>query len=313
MSNLLEINNLRKEYYSKKKKVVAVNDISLTGDYGEVVGILGPNGSGKTSTIKSISTIIDFEKGDISLFGLNIKKNRKKVLQNIGSVLEGARNIHWRLTPIENLIYFAGLKGFSKRDVEQQMHRLLDLLDLKEVANKPVRTFSRGMQQKVAIACALIHNPKIVMLDEPTLGLDVETSRNMIKFIKEISQENRLIIITSHDMKFIESVCTKIYIMRKGSLIKEGSVKELKKIFNKKYYSLQTKERIDQSIIHEIKMHGKARHGNSDNELVFSIENHNKIYEIFDILRKNNVIINNLEIIQNDFEDVFLEIVKEES
>lgn len=182
---ILKVENLCKTYRSKIKTIKAVENISFEGNKGEIFGILGPNGVGKTTTVKSIATIIYYDSGTILVDGYDNKKHPNLVKQRIGAVLEGSRNIFWRLTPEENMIYFAGLKGLSKKDVRSNIEYFLETLDLKDVRNKKVREFSKGMQQKVEVACAFITDPKIILLDEPTLGLDVETSRQMQVWIKK--------------------------------------------------------------------------------------------------------------------------------
>lgn len=207
MESILKVENLVKTYKSKNKTVKAVDNISFEGARGEIFGILGPNGSGKTTTVKSIATIIYYDEGRILIDGLDNKKHSNIVKSKIGAVLEGARNIYWRLTPVENMIYFAGLKGFSTAEIKEDIDYFIETLELKDVRNKQVREFSKGMQQKVAVACAFITSPKIILLDEPTLGLDVETARQMQSWVKRIAKEKDVfILITSHDMKFVENV-----------------------------------------------------------------------------------------------------------
>ncbi|NMC67736.1 MAG: ABC transporter ATP-binding protein, partial [Spirochaetales bacterium] len=156
MGPVVKVENLCKTYRGRNKQIKAVDNISFEGVSGEIFGILGPNGSGKTTTVKSIATIIDYDSGKIFVDGLDNKKHSNQVKQRIGAVLEGARNIYWRLTPVENMIYFAGLKGLSYKDIKTDIEYFLETLDLKEVKNKQVREFSKGMQQKVAVACAFI-------------------------------------------------------------------------------------------------------------------------------------------------------------
>lgn len=200
---------------------------------------MGPNGSGKTITVKSIATIIYFDSGNILVDGFDNKKDQNEVKKRIGAVLEGARNIYWRLTPVENMIYFAGLKGVSHKQIKSNIEYFLETLELKDVKDKQVREFSKGMQQKVAVACAFITDPKLILLDEPTLGLDLETARNMQKWIKKIAKEkNVLILVTSHDMKFIENVCDRVAIIKNGKIINIDTINNLKKFFMKKVYKI---------------------------------------------------------------------------
>ncbi|KMQ50357.1 ABC transporter ATP-binding protein [Chitinispirillum alkaliphilum] len=323
MDRYLEVENLYKVYNKnqKEKKITAVKGISFGGYSGEILGILGPNGSGKTSIIKSIATLIEFEKGSIEVLGTNIQKKRKQVLQNMGAVLEGARNVYWNLSPIENMIYFAGLKGLGKRDVNTRIERYLSFLDLEKVANKPLRQFSKGMQQKVAIACSLIADPKLVLLDEPTLGLDIETSRNMQEFIKAESKENKLFVITSHDMKFIEKTCSRVLVIREGEIIAGDSIENLKTYFKKSAFKITVENGLppeffrDLSLISDFRKETPKEDENGEDgvELYFLFDTPEVIYSIIDVLKQHSAILTSIDIVKDDFEDIFLRILKEQN
>ena len=312
MDTALSVRNLYKVYHPKRAdKTVAVDHITFDSYFGEILGILGPNGSGKTSTIKSIASIIEFEEGEINVMGMDNRKKRKKVIRHIGAVLEGSRNIYWTMSPVENMIYFAGLKGMSRKDVKERMEKYLHLLDLEDVAHKQVRSFSKGMQQKVAIACALISDPRVVLLDEPTLGLDVETSRKMQSFIKEIAKEQRHIMITSHDMRFIEKTCSRVLIMKKGRLIADDSVKNLNRFFKKQVFRLTIKGHPRDALLDELSGQCEFRmESHEENTDLFLILNDSQtLYTLFDILRRYRAPLLGVDIIKDDLEDIFLKLV----
>lgn len=235
--NVFEIKNVTKIYKGVKGKhetVLAVNDVSLEMKKGEIVGILGPNGAGKTTMIKMLLGLILPTSGNIQVLGKNvtINKERETILQNIGAVLEGVTNIYHSFSPVQNMIYFAGLNGLSKKEVQDQIDYLLEIFDLEKVAHKKTRFFSRGMQQKSCIAASLIHNPVLSFLDEPTLGLDVKTKFTIQNWLKERAKDkNHSIVVTSHDLAFIESVCDRIIILNKGKIIASGETEELRKNF----------------------------------------------------------------------------------
>lgn len=224
----ISVRGLRKNY----RDVVAVDGISFDAWHGEILGILGPNGSGKTTTLKSILGLVHFDAGEVTALGLEVPRRSRKVLRETGAVLEGARNIYWHLSPMENLVYFAGLKGLSKNDIRERADLLLGQLGLDEVSRKEVRQFSKGMKQKVALACAFIHDPVLLLLDEPTLGLDVEISRQMRDWLREtVEGRDRSILVTSHDMDFIESVCDRVLIIKEGRILSHETLKSLKERF----------------------------------------------------------------------------------
>ncbi|MBF0361238.1 MAG: ABC transporter ATP-binding protein [Oligoflexia bacterium] len=319
MQRILEVKALKKYYSVKKKIVKAVDGISFEGFKGEILGILGPNGSGKTTVIKSITTIVDHDDGEINILGVNNKTNRKKVLNNISAVLEGARNIYWRLSPEENIRYFAGLRGFSTNEIKYRMEYLLDILDLQSVRNKQIGEFSRGMQQKVAIACAFITSPEMVLLDEPTLGLDVETARNMKKWIIEIIRRDKIfLLVTSHDMKFIESICDRVIIIKNGTIVASDYVSNLKSVFLKKVFKITTAEKLSASQLSLIQNDNNllirknvvTTPEGEVTELFFNLTKSSEIYHVFDILKQNKQEIISVDILQNDFEDIFVDIIK---
>ncbi len=312
MKQVLVVENLTKTYFNRKAKIVAVDDISFKGNAGEILGFLGPNGSGKTTTVKSIATIIYYDKGNIVVDGWDNKKYPNKARANIAAVLEGARNVYWRLTPIENMIYFAGLKGLSRKSINNNIEYFIETLGLKDVRNKQVREFSKGMQQKVAVACAFITNPKVILLDEPTLGLDVETSREMQKWIKKIVKEKDVfILVTSHDMKFIENVCDKVSIIKNGKLLITDTVENLKKYFIKKVYKITLSDALDNIQLENLKKEFHIRYEiEKDGFTIYlTLNNESDLYEVFSVLAIKKQPIKVIDIENDDFEDVFLEII----
>lgn len=313
MKKILEVNNLIKTYKNKNKLVKAVDNINFEAYEGEIFGILGPNGSGKTTTIKSIATIIDYDSGSILVEKFDNKKYPNEVKRKIGAVLEGARNIYWRLTPVENMIYFAGLKGISHKQIKNNIEYFLETLDLKDVKDKQVREFSKGMQQKVAVACAFITDPKVILLDEPTLGLDIETARNMQEWVKKIAKEkNVLILVTSHDMKFIENVCDRVAIIKNGKIINIDTVNNLKKYFMKKVYKIVLSNSLDDKQKEILKSSFVSRYENEKDDFILylTLDDDSYLYEVFSILSIKKQRIKSIDIENDDFEDVFLEILR---
>ena len=200
---VLEVNNLSKGYRVNGKYFEAVRQVSLTLDQGEVLAFLGPNGAGKTTTIKTIAGLVEPNGGSVSVAGLNPHKN-PQALRYVGAVLEGNRNLYWRLTSEENLEYFGVLKGLTRRQARRKGRELLERFELTPKRRTTVQMLSRGMQQKLAIATALIHQPKLLLLDEPTLGLDVEATQTVKVLVKEIAQEGCAILLTTHQLDIAE-------------------------------------------------------------------------------------------------------------
>ena len=232
MTKILKVENLFKKFQEEQ---VAVNDLSFTVSKGEIMALLGPNGSGKTSTIKMVCGLLLPTSGSIEFLGkdMALASNRSQTANQISAVLEGARNIYWRMTPIQNLYYFGLLRGLSRNYIKQKANDLLDELGLGDKKDTPVNKFSRGMQQKVALAVALLPNPSLLLLDEPTLGLDIESANIITKKIARLAKENELgVILTSHSMNLIEALANNVLIIRQGSMVAYESIEDLKKNFN---------------------------------------------------------------------------------
>ncbi|MHC5079115.1 MAG: ABC transporter ATP-binding protein [Planctomycetota bacterium] len=306
---ILSVENLTKRY----RDTVAVRDVSFEVFPREIVGILGPNGSGKTSTIKSILGLIFFEGGRITIHGLDTRRHRKRVLRDIGTVLEGGRNIYWHLSPLENLEYFAGIRGFSLREVRRRADFLLQSLNLTEVQQKEVRQLSRGMKQKAAVACAFIHDPHLLLLDEPTLGLDVDISRTIRKWLRSVAnEEGKTILVTSHDMGFIEKICDRVLILKEGRIISQGSIEELREKFSKKVFELEITGRISDPQGEGMRRIGDMRvEEDGENSRIRIVLNHPmKIYDLMDILKSENTELRNIRIQEDALEDIFLSVVR---
>ena len=224
----LSITRLSKSYGQGRNSVDALKGLSLSASAGETLGLLGPNGSGKTTLIKCVLGLVKPDAGSVRLFGSEMPRNRSQTLARVGAVLEGARNIYWRLTVRENIHYFAGLRGLSPGMVASQEASLLSRLDLADRADHLVGTLSRGYQQRAAIASALISQPQVLFLDEPTLGLDVESRQSVHELVAGLAASGTLTIVTSHDMEFVESVSTRILVMREGRFVAEGTSAQLR-------------------------------------------------------------------------------------
>jgi ABC-2 type transport system ATP-binding protein len=238
---MIEVNNLVKIYRKGGPRVV--DDVSFTVPKGTVLGLLGPNGAGKTTTVKMLLGLVLPNSGHMHIAGLDISygdskssggtgnfasnRNHRDVLRSIGAILEGARNIYWRLSARNNLEYFGLLRGMSGEYRKHRIEEVLQLVGLKDRADEETRHFSRGMQQKVALAVAILHEPSILLLDEPTLGLDVQSSRTIEKTVREMAGNGKSVILTTHQMALAQRVCDHIFVIHKGKQIAYGPTKEI--------------------------------------------------------------------------------------
>lgn len=217
----------------KKNTSEAAKGISFNIHEGEILGLLGPNGAGKTTTVKMISTLVRPDSGKVRVDGQDVEKHRKKILRKVGVVLEGTRTTIWPLTPMENLMYYGNLKNVRGSVLSSRAHELLDFIGLKDKKNVQVRYLSRGQKQKLAICIALIADPKVILLDEPTTGLDVQSSRGIKdKLIAMTREFGKSVLVTTHDMHVAQELCDRIGIIDKGSLVACKPTADLLELFS---------------------------------------------------------------------------------
>jgi ABC-2 type transport system ATP-binding protein len=222
------------------KAVQAACDVTFGIRPGEIFGLLGPNGAGKTTTVKMISGLVRPDRGAVYVDGLHVEKKRLQVLKRVGVVLEGTRTSIWPLTPVENLVYYGNLKNVRGRVLKNRAHQLLDFIGLKEKKNIQVRSLSRGEKQKLAICIALIADPPVILLDEPTTGLDVQSSRNIKDRIVEMTHEHgKSVLVTTHDMHVAQELCDRIGIISKGKLVVCKPTDQLLELFSDQVFEFR--------------------------------------------------------------------------
>lgn len=221
---MIEVMGLTKKF----KEVTAVDNISFKVNKGEIVGLLGENGAGKTTTLRMISTMLKPNLGTAKICDLDLIKNPDEVRKKIGILFGGEVGLYDRLTARENIKYFADLGGLSNEEANKNIDMLAEMLDMKEYIDRRVGKFSRGMKQKVAIARAIVHNPEVMLFDEPTIGLDVSSSAIVQDFILDCKKRQRAIVFSSHSMREVEKLCDRVVIINKGKLVYDGTVEELK-------------------------------------------------------------------------------------
>ncbi len=233
MQPVLDIEGLRKRYHNSRNSIMAVDGVSLVVNPGEVVGFLGPNGAGKTTVVKCACGLVAPDGGRVLVAGNALDRERDRALHQLGAVLEGARNVYWQLTPEENLCYFGQMRAVANRVISKRSKHLFDRLGLADVADRPLKDLSRGTQQRVAVAVALIHDPALVLLDEPTLGLDVASSTAVVEEIRRIADhEGKGVLLTTHQMEVAEALCDRIAIIKQGRLLLCEGKHELLHRFN---------------------------------------------------------------------------------
>ncbi|MGL4760220.1 MAG: ATP-binding cassette domain-containing protein [Sarcina sp.] len=224
----LEVKGLTKKF----KDFIAVDDITFNVEEGEILGLLGENGAGKTTTLRMIATMLKTSAGTAIVDGNDVNKDPVAVRRSIGILFGGEVGIYDRLTARENITYFAQLSGLSKDETNQNIEKLINDFKMEEYIDKKAGKFSRGMKQKVSIARSIVHNPKVMLFDEPSTGLDVSATRSIQKFILNCKKDNKAVILSSHSMYEVEKLCDRVAIINKGKIVAIGSIKELKDKYN---------------------------------------------------------------------------------
>ena len=224
---MIEVQDLHKSFKTKAGVVKAVQGVSFSARDGEITGLLGPNGAGKTTTLRMLYTLMTPDSGSVRVDQFDVQRDAEAVRRRLG-VLPDARGVYKRLTARENIAYFGRLHGMSEADIEQRIRTLSDALDMSEVLDRQTEGFSQGQRTKTAIARALVHDPKNVILDEPTNGLDVMTTRAMRDFLRQLRAEGRCVIFSSHIMQEVAALCDRIVVIAHGRVMAEGTADELR-------------------------------------------------------------------------------------
>ncbi|WP_407269770.1 ATP-binding cassette domain-containing protein [Radiobacillus sp. PE A8.2] len=226
---MIEIKQVTKKFQDKKVFVTALKHVSFTVEKGQVVGLLGENGAGKTTLLRSIATLLTPTEGSITVEGYDTTKQPDEIKKRIGVLFGGETGLYNRLTARENLEYFAAMYGLSKHETKVRIDDLATMFGMRDYLNRKVGGFSKGMRQKVAIARTLIHNPDIILFDEPTTGLDITSSNIFRQFIHQLKQDGKTIVFSSHIMEEVSTLCDSVAMMHKGELVYHGDLDALYK------------------------------------------------------------------------------------
>ena len=308
----IEIEGLNKVYQSRGvADVHAVKNLHLSVPKGQVFGFLGANGAGKTTTIKMLCGLITPTSGRIRVNGYDVVHQHRETMQQIGAVLEGTRNVYWRLSAWQNLMYFGRLKGYSRKEIRARAEHLLHDLEMWDRRNDVLRHFSRGMQQKIAIACALISDPPIVLLDEPTLGLDIQAAITVKAWIASLAREhNKTIVLTTHQLDVAQELCDRVAIMSKGRLLVDQPLEELLHLFHHEYYQIKLRGHLERQLA---PWFDSWSINNEDGNTILSgsISDQAALYGLITKLHDLHLPLLSITQVEPNLEEVFIDLMKE--
>lgn len=224
---MIKVVDISKTFTSKKKKKIeAVKNVSFECYPGEIYGLLGPNGAGKTTTLRIISTLIKPDKGSVYVNGIDNQSQPDKVRSMIG-FLTGEMKVSGNLSGREFLKFFGKLNHMDEEKIDQRIEMLVDMLEMKDFIDRPPTKLSTGMKQKLSIAISLIHDPQVIIFDEPTNGLDVFSAKVVTDFLKEMKKQGKTIIISTHIMSVVEKLCDRLGIIFKGQLAENSTIQDI--------------------------------------------------------------------------------------
>ncbi|MFJ7639865.1 ATP-binding cassette domain-containing protein [Peribacillus sp. NPDC097206] len=226
---MIEIHEVTKTFQDKKTFITALKHVSLTIGKGQIVGLLGENGAGKTTLLRSIATLLTPTEGSIKVAGFDTLDHPNEIKKKIGVLFGGETGLYDRLTTRENLAYFATLYGLSKHETKVRIEELAVMFGMKDYLDRKVGGFSKGMRQKVAISRTLIHDPEIILFDEPTTGLDITSSNVFRQLVLRLKNQGKTIIFSSHIMEEVTLLCDSVAMMHKGEMVYEGQLESLYK------------------------------------------------------------------------------------
>ncbi|GFZ33102.1 ABC transporter ATPase [Clostridium zeae] len=305
VKDIITVKNLEKNYGSKK----AVAGINFSLKDGEILGLLGPNGAGKSTTLNILSTILKSDKGEIDVLGHNLKEDAKTIKQSIGIVPQDIA-IYEEISAEKNISFFASLYGLKGNELKKQVREALELVGLYDKKSDKPKTFSGGMKRRLNIACAIAHKPKIIIMDEPTVGIDPQSRNHILDSIKTLKARGAAVIYSTHYMEEVEAIADRIIIMNEGKIIAEGTNEELKQRVNDEIsysFNVNNSEKLIDEELYLIEGIKKVKI--LENEVYLtSLKSKDNLNEIIAVFLKRNCTIKSMNSKEASLENTFLEL-----
>lgn len=309
-SPAISVENVTKTFVKRGGgEVTAVDGVSLDVSRGEIVGVLGPNGAGKSTLVKMICGVQFPTDGRVRVGGFDTQENLRAVHRKAGAVLEGARNVYWRMTVRENLGYFASLQGIHPDHDREHHETLMEEFDLASKADETANNLSRGMIQKLQIACALVRRYDILLLDEPTLGLDVEARRDLRNRLRDLArEEGKTLVVTSHDMDVVRTLCDRIVLMMDGEVLVDRPTSELSDLFESYTYEIVASSVDPETLTGAVSPATIAdvQQRNGRVKFLVSADDPGRLFHVLEDLERAGARLKAAKEVEEDLEEVFL-------
>ena len=273
---------------------------------GEILGFLGPNGAGKSTTINILSTLLKCDQGDIQYFN-NSELTLKEVKQKLGIVPQELA-IYEDDTAFQNVKFFASLYGVNKNEIDKKVEDALDKVGLQERRDDKASTFSGGMKRRLNIACAIVHNPELIIFDEPTVGIDPQSRNHILQSIQNLRQEGATIIYTTHYMEEVQAICDRVIIMDGGVILLNDNLNKILEDNSASQYAITTSLKISEEVLQKVNEleEVKSLELTDESTVVLDVEDNSSLNRVLEMLIENNVNIISIAVHQNNLEDVFL-------
>ena len=304
MENLLEVKKLSKTYKNGRK---ALDNLNFHVTKGEILGFLGPNGAGKSTTINILSTLLQSDEGEIIFFNdenLSIKDVKKQL-----GIVPQELAIYEDITAAQNVKFFASLYGVKKSEINEKVENALKKVGLEDRKDDKPSTFSGGMKRRLNIACAIAHNPKLIIFDEPTVGIDPQSRNHILDSIKQLRAEGATIIYTTHYMEEVQQICDRVIIMDGGAVLLNDSLDDILEYYSNSNYQVRVDKQVSPAVLDEIRelTNVESLKQKDEFEIIFSMcEDSMSINSVLEILIKFNLNITSITMVKRNLEDVFL-------
>lgn len=309
MENVIEVRNLIKDY----KKMKAVDNLSFDVKKGEILGLLGPNGSGKTTTMNCILSLLKFNSGSIKIFGKEMKPSEYDIKAKIGVVFQEVA-VFEELTVYENLDYFCGLYIKDKKTRKQYIEDAINLVGLDEFRKFYPKQLSGGLLRRLNIACGIAHKPELIFLDEPTVAVDPQSRNNILDGIKKLNEAGATIVYTTHYMEEVEIICDRVIILDKGKVIASGTCDELKELAKIEEKVTVEVSNLNSKYVNEIRKFANVESINYEDNILFIKykKGKNNFGDLLDYLKRENIKYSKIYSERPTLNDVFLELTGKE-